>query len=260
MRLLRGLARLWVVPVALAAWEVLTRLAQAPYFPPPSTIAARSHELWFSGPATRLFLSDEAVRHLLPSLWRLAVGWAGACLAGVLVGIAVGRSRRLAEYVNPLIHFGRSIPPPTLLPIFLVLFGVGTPTQLAAIVFGVLWPVLLNSVDGARDVDRQYLETAEVFHLSRGQRLWRIILPAAAPKVFAGLRLSVSLALVMMIISELVGSTEGIGYRMLQDALDIPAMWTAIVLIGVLGFVLNAAFVRAERWILAWHYSARKST
>ncbi|GIH68003.1 ABC transporter permease [Sphaerimonospora thailandensis] len=260
MRLLRGLARLWVVPVALAAWEVLTRLAQAPYFPPPSTIAARSHELWFSGPAARLFLSDEAVRHLLPSLWRLVVGWAGACLAGVLVGIAVGRSRRLAEYVNPLIHFGRSIPPPTLLPIFLVLFGVGTPTQLAAIVFGVLWPVLLNSVDGARDVDRQYLETADVFRLSRGQRLWRIILPAAAPKVFAGLRLSVSLALVMMIISELVGSTEGIGYRMLQDALDIPAMWTAIVLIGVLGFVLNAAFVRAERWLLAWHYGARKST
>ncbi|SFI41925.1 Binding-protein-dependent transport system inner membrane component [Streptosporangium canum] len=154
---MRGLpARWWSVPVALAGWEPLTRWARAVYFPPPSVIAARLHEMWFSGPATRLFLTDDALGDVLPSL---------------------------------------------------------------------------------------------------GRRLLLVVLPAAAPKIFAGLRLSVSLALIMMIVSELVGSTEGIGYRMLvaQSELDIPSMWAAITLIGLLGYGLNTVFLRVERRVLAWH-------
>ncbi|MGV9779540.1 ABC transporter permease [Streptosporangium sp. NPDC003464] len=252
----RGLLiRSWIVPVALVAWELLTRWAGAVYFPPPSVIVARLHEMWLSGPATRLFLTDDALGNVLPSLGRLALGWGAACLAGVVAGVAVGRSVRLSEYAGPLIQLGRSVPPPTLLPIFLLLFGVGAPMQVAAIVFGVMWPVLINSADGARHVDRGYLEAAQVFGLDRGRRLLLVILPAAAPKIFAGLRLSVSLALIMMIVSELVGSTEGIGYRMLvaQSELDIPSMWSAITLIGLLGYGLNTAFLRVERRVLAWH-------
>ncbi|MFI6881786.1 ABC transporter permease [Streptosporangium canum] len=253
---MRGLpARWWSVPVALAGWELLTRWARAVYFPPPSVIAARLHEMWFSGPATRLFLTDDALGDVLPSLGRLLLGWSTACLVGVVAGVAVGRSARLSEYAGPLIQLGRSIPPPTLLPIFLLLFGVGTPMQVAAVVFGVTWPVLINSADGARYVDRGYLEAAQVFGVNRGRRLLLVVLPAAAPKIFAGLRLSVSLALIMMIVSELVGSTEGIGYRMLvaQSELDIPSMWAAITLIGLLGYGLNTVFLRVERRVLAWH-------
>ncbi|WP_433253438.1 ABC transporter permease [Streptosporangium sp. CA-135522] len=253
---MRGLpARWWIVPATLAAWELLTRRAQAVYFPPPTVIVTRLHEMWFSGPATRLFLTDDALGNVLPSLGRLLLGWSVACLAGIVAGVTVGRSTRLSDYAGPLIQLGRSIPPPALLPIFLLLFGVGSPMQVAAIVFGVTWPVLINSVDGARYVDRGYLETAQVFGVNRVRRLLLVILPAAAPKIFAGLRLSVSLALIMMIVSELVGSTEGIGYRMLvaQSELDIPSMWSAITLIGLLGFVLNTAFLRVERRVLAWH-------
>ncbi|MEU6739048.1 ABC transporter permease [Streptosporangium sandarakinum] len=255
------IAWLWILPVVLVAWEVSTRAAQAVYFPPPSVILARLHELWFSGPAAHVFLTDEAAHHLLPSLGRLVAGWAGACLVAIAAGVALGRSAVLYDVFSPLIHFFRSVPPPLLIPIFMTMTGIGTPLQLTAIVFGVSWPVLLNSLDGARYVDRQYLETCEVFGISRFRRLTRVILPAASPKIFAGLRISVALALIMMILSEFIGSTEGIGYRMLvaQSELDVPTMWTAIVLLGILGFVLNAAFLRFERHVLTWHRGARKT-
>ncbi|MGP3915808.1 ABC transporter permease [Nonomuraea sp. 10N515B] len=249
----------WLLPVAVIAWELATRETQAAYFPPPSRIVARLHEMWFSGPIGRVFLTDEAVADLLPSLARLFAGWAMACAAGVLAGVALGRSYLLSALVEPLVHFGRSVPPAALLPVFLLLFKIGTPMELAAIVYGVIWPVLINSMDGARHVDLQYIETGTVFRLSAWQRLTRIILPAAAPKIFAGLRLSVSLALIMMIISELVGSSEGIGHRMLeaQSQFDIPAMWAVIVLLGLLGIALNTAFLGVERLVLSWHRGAR---
>jgi ABC-type nitrate/sulfonate/bicarbonate transport system permease component len=258
-RMIRLLLRLWLVPVALLVWEFAALRAQAVYFPPPSRIVTRLHEMWFSGPPTRLFLTDDATRHLVPSLGRLLLGWALACLLGVAAGVALGRSPRLRAYADPLIHFSRSVPPPALLPIFLVLFGVGTPMNLAAIVFGVLWPVLINTIDGARYIDPTYLDTARVFGLTRGQRLARVILPAAAPQIFAGLRLSVALALIMMIVSELIGSTEGIGYRMLvaQSEVDIPSMWAGTMLLGVLGIVLNTTFLWFERRALAWHHGTR---
>ncbi|WP_242676297.1 ABC transporter permease [Streptosporangium minutum] len=126
--------------------------------------------------------------------------------------------------------------------------------QVAAIVFGVTWPVLINAADGARYVDRGHLETAQVFGVNRGRRRL-VVLPAAAPKMFAGLRLNVSLALIMMIVSEPVGSTEGIGYRMpvAQSELDISPMWASIALIGLLGSGLNTVFLQVERRVLARH-------
>ncbi|NBE99139.1 ABC transporter permease [Nonomuraea sp. KC401] len=255
----RRLVWYWLLPVAVLAWELATRSAQAAYFPPPSRVVTRLHEMWFSGPPSRVFLTDEAVADLLPSLARLFAGWAMACAAGVLAGVALGRSRRLSALVEPLVHFGRSVPPSTLVPVFLVLFKIGTPMELASIVYGVIWPVLINSMDGARHVDRQYIETGVVYRLGPWQRLTRVILPAASPKIFAGLRLSVSLALIMMVISELVGSSEGIGHRMLeaQSQFDIPAMWAGIVLLGLLGIALNAAFLGVERLVLSWHRGAR---
>ncbi|GGS89318.1 nitrate ABC transporter permease [Planobispora rosea] len=258
-RVITRIARLWIIPVALVTWEVITRIAEAVYFPPPSTILVRLHELWFSGPFTRAFLTQESIDHLLPSLGRLVLGWGAACAVAVAVGVALGRSAVMYDCVSPLIHFFRSVPPPMMIPIFMTMTGVGTPLQLAAIVFGVVWPVLINSLDGARYVDRKYLETCEAFGVSRVQRVTRVILPAAAPKIFAGLRLSVALALIMMIISEYVGSTEGVGYHMLvaQSQVDIPSMWTAIVILGALGLVLNAAFLRVERRLLTWHRAAR---
>jgi ABC-type nitrate/sulfonate/bicarbonate transport system permease component len=137
---------------------------------------------------------------------------------------------------------------------------MGTQVQVATIVFGIVWPILLNSIDGARNLDHLKLETATVFGVPAHLRLTRIILPAAAPKIFAGLRLSVSLALILMVISELKGSTEGIGYllNLASNNADMPAIWAGVLLLGVLGFTFNTLFLMVERRVLAWHRAARR--
>jgi ABC-type nitrate/sulfonate/bicarbonate transport system permease component len=257
----RALARLWLVPVAVALWEVVTRQAGDVYFPPPSAIAVRMYELWFSAPASELFLTETVHENVWASLWRLLRAWLLASLVGIVLGVALGRSRRLADYVDPLVQFGRAIPPPTLLPLFLALFAIGPQMQMATIVFGIVWPVLLNSIEGARYVDRLHLETATVFRFSRIQRLRWILLPEAAPKIFAGLRVSLSLALILMVISELVGSTDGIGFSLLaaQREFDTVAMWAWIIMLGVLGLVFNATLLATERRVLGWHHHQRQS-
>jgi ABC-type nitrate/sulfonate/bicarbonate transport system permease component len=249
---LRRLAEHVPLLAAVLAWEILTRRAALLYFPPPSAIAARMHQMWFSGPPAHAFLTAEAVKDLLPSLARLAIGWTLAAGAGVAAGLTLGRSPVLAALVEPFVHICRAIPPAALLPLILTIFIIGTPVQLAAIVYGVIWPVLISARDGARSVDQAYLDTASVFQLGRLQRLLWVIVPAAAPRIFAGLRLSVSIALIMMVVSELAASTEGLGYSLqtAAGALDIPAVWAVIVLLGVLGYTLNTLFLHLQHRLL----------
>ncbi len=247
-------ARLVALAVAVAAWQLGTEAAGNPFFLPPSRIGPDMYHQWFSGPAGHLWLTPDATANLLPSLGRMLAGWAIAAAAGVAIGVAIGRLPLLADLTEPGVHFARAVPPPALVPVFLLLFNIGTGMELAAIIFGVIWPVLLNSIDGARHVHPGHLETARAFRIPPLTRLGRIILPSAAPKIAAGLRLSLALALVMMVISEFVGSTNGIGREMLQDQslFNVLGMWDVIVLLGLLGMVLNAAFGLVERRVLAW--------
>ena len=181
-------------------------------------------------------------------------GWAVASLAGIALGVAIGRLPLVADLAEPVVHFARAVPPPALVPVFLFMFNIGTPMELASIIFAVIWPVLLNSIDGARHVHPGHLETARAFRLPPATRLTRIILPGAAPKILVGLRVSLALGLVMMIVSEFVGSTDGIGRKMLQDQslFNVPGMWGVIVLLGLLGMLLNAVFTLFEHRVLAW--------
>jgi ABC-type nitrate/sulfonate/bicarbonate transport system permease component len=261
-RFANGLARLWLIPVVAVVWQLTAPLMNSPYFPQPSQIVVRLYELWLSGPASHLFLTDEVGANVAPSLARLLGGWIMAGLIGIVLGIALGRSSRLSGYIDPLLQFGRAMPPPTLLPVFLALFRIGTQLEVATIVFGILWPVLLNSIDGARYIDRLHLETARVFMLTGPQRLFRIILPESAPKIFAGLRLSLSLALILMVVSELVGSTDGIGFSLLtaQQGFDYTGIWACILLLGILGVALNVSLVSVERRMLAWYHRQRQTT
>ncbi|MFG2005438.1 ABC transporter permease [Spirillospora sp. NPDC048911] len=251
----RVLAVVWLPVVAVVVWQKVTAAKQEPFFPEPLVIWERMKELWFTGPADHLFLNEVATEHWSASLGRMFAGWAVAGVLGVALGVALGRSRLVFDFLDPLLQFGRAMPPPALVPFFISVFKIGTQMQLATIIFGVIWPVLLNSIDGARGVDRVKLDTARSFGMSRWMRLRYLILPAAAPKIFAGLRLSLSLALILMVLSELVGSSDGIGYQLLQaqNEFNVPQMWASIVLLGVLGLVLNAIFLVIERRMLAWH-------
>jgi ABC-type nitrate/sulfonate/bicarbonate transport system permease component len=260
VRLLRGFVHRWLVlAVGVAAWEAGTRAARSPDFPRPSAIVARMYRLWFSGPPSGLFLTSAATENILPSLARMAVGLAASIVVGVAFGLALGRSERVFAYLDPLFQFARVIPPPTLVPVFIVLFSLGTQMQVASIIFSAIWPILLNTTDGARSVDELQMATARVFHLSAADRLRKIIFPSALPKIFAGLRLSLSLSLILMVFSELLpGTANGIGFELVdaQSRSDLTTMWSAIVLLGILGYVLNALLLAVERRTLAWHRTA----
>jgi ABC-type nitrate/sulfonate/bicarbonate transport system permease component len=260
--LLTATLRLLVVAAAVAAWQFATEAANSPYFLPPSAIVPAMYHQWFSGPASHLWLTPDATANLLPSVARMLTGLAIAAVAGIALGVAIGRLPLLADLTEPIVHFARAVPPPALVPVFLFVFNIGTPMELAAIIFGVIWPVLINSIDGARHVHPGHLETARAFRIPPATRLVRIILPSAAPKILAGLRLSLAIALVMMIVSEFVGSTNGIGREMLQDQslFNVPGMWGVIVLLGLLGLLFNAAFSLLEHRVLAWRHATRSAT
>lgn len=250
----------WLAVALIAFWEVAARSAQESYFPAPSTILSAMREVWFSGPASRLFLTDRALDDFVPSLTHLFTGWLLASVVGIVLGVALGRSRIASDLLDPLFQLGRAMPPPTLIPFFIIVFHLDATMYIATIVFGVIWPVLLNTIDGARSVDKVQLDTARVFGITGWQRLSRLILPAAAPKIFAGLRVSLSFAVILMVVSELIGSSTGIGAHLVrsQRSFELPQMWGGIVLLGVLGYTLNHGFLLVERRLLAWHTGSRR--
>lgn len=250
------LLRWTVFGAAVATWQLLASVAvpedERVFFPPPSVIAPRMYALWVSGPA--------ATTDIVPSVERVLAGWLLAAVAGVGLGLVLGRRPGLLAYADAPIQFFRAVPPPILIPVFIVLFKLGPAMRVAVIVSGVVWPILLNTIDGARTVEPLRLDVARVFALRPAQRFRGIILPAAGPKIFAGLRVSLSMAIVLMVISEMVGGTDGIGYRLYvsKDSFQLADMWACIVLLGLLGYALNALLLAVERRVLAWHHAERR--
>jgi ABC-type nitrate/sulfonate/bicarbonate transport system permease component len=243
-------------------WEYAARKAGSIFFPPPSDILHRAVTLWLSGPPSRLFLSGSVFQDVIPSLLRLLGGWALAVLVGVPLGILIGRSRNLSDFFNPALQFLRAIPGPALIPVFIILLGTESTMRVTLIAFGCVWPILLNTIEGTRTVDPVQLDTVKAFRIPRHARLWRIVLPAAMPKIFAGMRVSLSLAVILMVVSELVASTSGIGYRIqnAQIMFLLTDMWCGIVLLALIGYTLNWLFLKVEKRVLAWHRGARGRT
>ena len=255
----RLVARWVVIAAAVVLWQVWARRQGSSFFPPPSAIAGRMYQQWFSGPASHLFLTPDAVGNVLPSLGRIAAGLGIAIVAGGIAGVAIGRSVVLSGYLDPLLQFARALPAVTLVPVFIALFRLGTEMEVATIAFGTVWPILLNTIDGARSVDPVQMETARAFRLPGWLRLTKLIVPATMPRFFAGLRLSVSLALVLMVFAELAGSSNGLGYEMnnAESSFDMTWVWATIVLLALLGNVFNLLEQAVEHRMLGWHRGAR---
>jgi ABC-type nitrate/sulfonate/bicarbonate transport system permease component len=257
---LRSIAARWGLGLCLVIlWQVFAMRAGSIFFPPPTEIAKRAVELWLSGPPSRLFLTDSVFHDILPSLFRLLAGWSLAVFCGITLGTLIGRSRQISELLNPSLQFLRAIPGPALVPVFILLLGTESTMRIALIAFGSIWPVLLNTIEGTRTVDPVQLDTALAFRLPRGALLRRIILPAAMPKIFAGLRISLALAVILMVVSELVASTNGIGYRIqnAQIMFLLTDVWCGIALLAVIGYTLNRLFLKIEDGALNWHRGAR---
>ena len=241
------------VPIILVAilWA-WTAQSDTFYYPPLSDVFERFADNWLF----ERFGSD-----VWPSLRRMFIGYFLAVFIAIVAGIVLGSSRTLRRATSPIVEFLRSIPPPALLPFAIVVIGVGDDMKIFIIAFVCLWPVLLNTIDGINGIDPTLRDIARVYGISGRDRLFRMTLPAASPQIFAGMRLSLSLAVILMVISEMVASTNGIGFFVLQSqrSFAIPEMWSGILLLGILGYVLNLVFVIAERRILAWHRGAKAS-
>lgn len=235
------------VLAVLWAW---TAGAQSYYFPPVPDVLSAFRETW---------LFARLTEDVVPSLVRLGAGYVIAVLLGVGLGVLLGLRPALRRMATPVVEFLRAIPAPALIPFTILVLGVEDDAKIFLIAVVCVFPVLLNAIDGVAGVEPTLLDTTRVFRVSAGDRLRRVVLPAAAPQIFAGMRTSLSLSLILMVISEMVASSNGIGYFVLQSqrSFAIMEMWSGILLLGLLGYLLNAGFTLVEHRLLAWHAGAR---
>lgn len=254
MRRVLGVIGRWflgalVFVVALGLWEAVARTEHSFLFPPASTVLERAREEW----PTAHFLSLVGV-----SLKRLLVGFVLGSASGIGAGLVLGSTRVAARTLGPLVELGRATPPIAVVPAFIVVLGLGDAMRIGVIAFGVFFPVLVNTIDGVRAVSPEARDTASMLHVGPVEAVVRIYLPAALPSIVAGLRVAVSIGLVMVVISEFVGAQDGLGHYIIfeQSQFSVPEMYSGILFLGLLGYVLNRLFLVAERRVLAWHYGA----
>lgn len=236
----------WLIAALFALWWILSAGSNSPYFPPLKDIVATFADTW---------LFDHVMSDLVPSMVRFSVGLGIAIVVGILLGLVLGSSPRLGRAFGPILDFFRALPQPALIPIVIVFLGIGTSAKIFVIAFGAVWPILLNTIDGVRGVDKLLLDMARVYRLTRWERMRRIVLPAISPQVFVGVRLALAIALILMVISEMFASTNGLGYFILmsQQTFAIPEMWSGIVLLSLIGYLVNVLLLSVENRVLAWH-------
>ena len=249
----RRIAVALALPVTLiAAWWITSADSQSFYFPPLQTILQTFGRLWFS---------PQALGNILPSLWRLSVGYLAAAFLGIAIGVPIGLSRDLRNVLEPVLEFLRAIPPPVLVPVLILFAGLGNEMKALVILFGCIWPVLLNTVAGVRALDEVLAETVRSYRIGGLARLWHFVLPGASPQIFTGLRQSLSIGIILMVISEMFAARDGIGFVLVQyqRTFAIPEMWSGIILLGIIGIVLSLIFRAIEAWLLGWYHGLRQS-
>ena len=258
----RALVSLFVgfglIAALLLAWELALTGRDLFQFKPPSVILAKMYETWFSGPPWHLFMTEAVWRDIVPSLVRALGGWALGAVIGIAVGIIAGRLPRARGYIDPVVSYLRSIPKAALVPTFIIVFGASEVTRVIAIAASTIWLVLMNTMHGVRTLDPVMRDTGRVFHIPAWKQLTHIILPFAAPKIFAALRVTLSLALKVMLVAEWLLTDYGLGYYLLdrQRNYAIAEMWSALFMLALLGYLLNVLFLMVERRLLAWHEGA----
>ncbi|MCR2783253.1 MULTISPECIES: ABC transporter permease [unclassified Microbacterium] len=239
------------LPVILVTlWWINTILSPNFFIPEPPELIAEFFGLWF-GP--RLWAD------VLPSLARFGMGVALAIVVGVLLGIVIGLNRTLRAMTEPLFEFFRALPAPVLVPPLLLIIGPNDAMKVVVIAIGAVWPVLLNTVEGVRATDPVQNDTSRSYGISGFNRVRYQVLPSAAPQVLAGVRQCLPIGLILMVISEMFAPTGGLGAAIIrfQRTYAIPEMWSGILLLGIVGFLVAMLFRVVERRILRWYYGLK---
>ncbi|MFE7275520.1 ABC transporter permease [Streptomyces sp. NPDC057623] len=253
-RLLLRLLLVVALPLVLVAvWWAASDGSKDPFWPPLRTIVDTFPDVW---------TADRLRADVVPSLLRLLGGCATAAVAGVALGTVIGSYRGVRAVCEPVLEFLRAVPPPVLIPVIMLFAGIGDTMKVVVIASGCVWPILLNTVEGVRAVDPVMLETARSYGVTGIARLRHLVLPSASPQIFAGLRQALSIGIILMVISEMFAANNGIGFTVVQfqRSFAIPDMWTGILVLGLLGFLLSVVFQLVERRVLGWYRGLRATT
>jgi ABC-type nitrate/sulfonate/bicarbonate transport system permease component len=203
-----------------------------------------------------LVASGDIPLQILASMKRAAVGYLLAAAVFIPLGIVMGLFDACYRALEVVIEMLRPIPPPVVIPVALLFFGLEDEMKIFVIFFSCAWPILLNTLDGVRNIDRILLNTARTFKLRHLRVVWQVVLPACSPQIMTGLRVSLPIMLILVVISEMVGSTDGIGYFILdsQRRFKVAQMYAGMLALAILGYGLNVLFNLAHRRLLAWHW------
>lgn len=250
-RIIRFLVGIWLPILLIWWWWTWSADSVDPFFPPLSAIweQFKFNWVWQYFPI-----------HVVPSMRNLFVGYFIGIFAGIVLGALLGASPRVSRYFEPVIDFLRSIPAVATVPLFIIFFGLDANMRIAAIAVGATWPTLLATMQGFRATDPTLLDTGKVFRLTPFQMMWKVRVPNASPIIWSGLQVSLQIAFVVTIASEILGSGFGIGAftTISIDSFMILDAWTGVLLLGLLGFAINLIFDLVERWSLRWYIGQKK--
>lgn len=243
--------------VLVATWHfsVVAGLVPQERVPAPAEVGMTLVDLVFSNSGAAGRYSGDWWQHAPASLVRVYAGFALAALLAVPVGIGIGLSRTFERVVDPTIQLLRNIPITGFVPIALVLFGFGDRMAIYVIALAAFFPAVVNTTYGVRQIPPSFVRSARMMGASPAQRVARVILPAALPAIFTGLRLSMGIAWVLVVVSEFIGVRSGLGY-LLFDAYQFFAphvMLAAMASIGILGFLSDRLILLVRGRVLAWN-------
>ncbi|CAH0342643.1 ABC transporter permease [Rhizobium sp. CECT 9324] len=241
------LSRYGIVITFLALWQASSTFGwvNPSVFPPLDRIISA---LW-TAIASGAFVDDIAI-----SLQRSGIAFVSAVGLGIPLGLFMGQVRAVERALDPLLQFFRQTSALALYPVFILLLGLGETSKIFVIFWATLFPVLLSTIGGVKEVDRKLVEMARTYGAGSLQIFRRVVLPASVPAIFVGLRLSATTALLLLIAAEMIGANKGIGFQVMnaQYNFQIPLMFAAILLLALLGLAANAALVLLQRRLCRW--------
>jgi ABC-type nitrate/sulfonate/bicarbonate transport system permease component len=246
--------QLWLPIVVVAALVLLTARSTNFYFPPFTQMISSMVDGLVHG---------ELVADLWFSLKNILAGLALAIVAGVLFGLVIGERPALRRATAPLLDFARATPTIAFVPVIILTLGIGAAPKIFLIFLGCVWPILLNTISGVESINPAVLETARSYRIPWWLRLRRVVLMGALPQIFAGIRVALSVAVVLMVVSEIYGSPIGLGNFILQSGSNfaVADTWAGTILIGILGYALSVVLLVGEWALLGWyHQRAPRST
>ena len=241
------LSRYGVLLGFLALWQVSSSAGwiNPAVFPPIDAIVAA---LW-KGIAGGALIDDIAI-----SLQRSGIAFAAAVLVAIPLGLFMGQVRAVESALDPILQVFRQTSALALYPVFILLLGLGETSKVFVIFWATLFPLLLNTISGVKEVDPKLIEMARVYGATRLTVFRRVVLPAAVPSIFVGLRLSATTALLLLIASEMIGANKGVGFQVMnaQYNFQIPLMFAAIALLACMGLLSNYALIVLQRRLCRW--------